>query len=200
MGCVLILLPVMVCLAVYIAGSLNFAILILRFLGKGDPRTRFSGNAGATNVYRLAGSYWAGVVLFLDVGRALLAGLIALDLLDKSMVPWVGLCLIAGNRYPCFHGFKGGKGVAGYIGYTAALSPLIAVTSCFVWVMSYAIFRVPFVASLYMVVFLAVGTVIAFGHTPVVIAGVAVTAMFIVWNHRTNIAALAERKKSENRG
>jgi acyl phosphate:glycerol-3-phosphate acyltransferase len=196
----LILLPVLVFLAVYIAGSLNFAIVILRLLGKGDPRTRFSGNAGATNVYRLAGSYWAGVVLFLDVGRALLAGLIALDLLDKSIVPWVGLCLIAGNRYPCFHGFKGGKGVAGYIGFTAALSPLIAVMSCFVWVMSYAIFRIPFVASLYMVAFLAVGTVIAFGHTPVMIAGVAVTAMFIVLNHRTNIAALAERKKSENRG
>jgi hypothetical protein len=77
---------------------------------------------------------------------------------------------------------------------------LIAIMSCFVWITSYAIFRIPFVASLYMVAFLAVGTVIAFGHTPAVMAGVAATAMFIVLNHRTNIAALAERKKSENRG
>lgn len=191
---------VALCLATYIAGSLNFAIVILRLVGKDDPRTKFSGNPGATNVYRLAGVYWAGVVLFLDIGRALILGLIAVDLLDKSIVPWVGLILIIGNRYPLFHRFKGGKGVAGYIGFTAALSPLIMVMSCFVWVVSYAVFRVPFIASLYMVLFLAAGTVIAFSHTPVAIAGVAVTALFIFFNHRTNIVSFMKRKKDEDKG
>lgn len=188
------------CLAAYIAGSLNFAIIILRVAGKADPRTKFSGNPGATNVYRLAGAYWAGVVLFLDIGRALILGLIACDVFGKSIVPWVGLALIIGNRYPLFHRFKGGKGVASYIGFSAALSPLVAVMSCCVWVFSYAIFRVPFIASLYMILFLATGTVIAFSHTPAAIAGVAVTALFIFFNHRTNIVSLIKRKKDEDKG
>jgi glycerol-3-phosphate acyltransferase PlsY len=186
-------------LAAYIAGSINFAIVIFRLLGLDDPRTKFSGNPGVTNVYRQAGLYWAAVVLFLDVGRGLILGLIVLDLMDKTMVPWAGLSLIVGNRYPCFHGFNGGKGVASYIGFTAALSPLIAIMSCFVWVFSYMIFRIPFVSSLYMIIFLAAGTVIAFSHAPLAIVGVTVTALFIFFNHRSNIVTLTQRKQHEEK-
>ena len=56
-------------LLAYLAGSINFAIIVLRLLGKEDPRTTFSGNAGTTNVYRQAGKGWAVLVLLLDVGR-----------------------------------------------------------------------------------------------------------------------------------
>ncbi len=84
----------------YLAGSINFAIIVLRLLGKEDPRTKFSGNAGTTNVYRQAGWGWAAVVLLLDVGRAAALAALALALLPFAFVPWIGLALVAGNRFP----------------------------------------------------------------------------------------------------
>ena len=53
-------------LLAYFAGSINFAIILLRLLRMEDPRTQFSGNAGTTNVFRQAGKVWAAVVLMLD--------------------------------------------------------------------------------------------------------------------------------------
>ncbi|HOO41495.1 MAG TPA: glycerol-3-phosphate acyltransferase, partial [Syntrophales bacterium] len=53
----------------YLAGSVNFAIILFAVLGKGDPRSGFSGNAGATNVRRQAGLGWAALVLLLDLIR-----------------------------------------------------------------------------------------------------------------------------------
>jgi len=81
-------------LLVYIAGSINFAILILKIIGKEDPRTQFSGNAGTTNVYRQAGLGWAAIVLLLDLGRAAAIALLALYLLPAGCVPWIGFSLI----------------------------------------------------------------------------------------------------------
>ena len=66
---------------------------------------------------------WAAVVLLLDVGRAVGLAALALALLPFALVPWVGLALVAGNRFPCFHGFRGGKGVASYLGFTIPIAP-----------------------------------------------------------------------------
>ncbi|MBC2711578.1 MAG: glycerol-3-phosphate acyltransferase [Desulfosarcina sp.] len=102
----------------YVAGSVNFSILAFRLTGREDPRGHGSGNPGATNVYRQAGIGWAVAVLLSDMGRAVAVALVANTLLPFWQVPWVGLGLILGNRFTCFHGFKGGKGVANYLGFT----------------------------------------------------------------------------------
>ena len=180
-------------IAAYIAGSVNFAIILLTLLGKEDPRTKFSGNAGTTNVYRQAGIFWAAVVLILDVGRALAIGAAALYLMDKPCVPWVGLSLIIGNRYPCFHRFHGGKGVASYIGFGAALSPVYAILSCIVWVILFGIIRIPFIASFFMIITIAAGTIITHSKEPFAISGVLTTALLIFYNHKGNIQALREK-------
>ncbi|MBN2159510.1 MAG: glycerol-3-phosphate acyltransferase [Spirochaetes bacterium] len=178
----------------YLAGSVNFAILLFRILGKGDPRNGFSGNAGTTNVYRMAGPHWAALVLVLDVGRAVLVALLAQWALTPGQVPWTGLALVLGNRYPCFHGFQGGKGVANYLGFTAALTPAGAAVACLAWVAAYLVRRVPFIASFVMIAVLAIATVIELGWRPAAIIGTAFTALFIVYNHKKNIEALREKK------
>jgi glycerol-3-phosphate acyltransferase PlsY len=184
---------ILIAAAAYLAGSVNFAIILLSLLGKEDPRTKFSGNAGTTNVYRQAGMFWAAVVLILDVGRALAIGASALYLLDIPLVPWIGLALILGNRYPCFHGFRGGKGVASYIGFGAALSTVSAVLSCMVWVILFAITRIPFIASFFMIITIAAGTIITYSHAPVAVSGVLGTVLLIFYNHKGNIEALREK-------
>ena len=180
----------------YFAGSVNFSILLFRILGKDDPRYYFSGNAGVTNVYRQAGIFWASIVLIIDVGRALAIAAAALYLLDKSLVSWVGLVLVVGNSYPCFHGFQGGKGVASYIGFTAALSPVSSILSCIVWLIVFIIFRIPFVASFFMILTIAAEIIITYNHMPVFISGVMATVLLIFYNHKSNILSLMEKVRN----
>jgi glycerol-3-phosphate acyltransferase PlsY len=181
----------------YLAGSVNFAIVALRLLGRDDPRTRFSGNAGTTNVYRQAGKGWAALVLLLDVGRAAALAALALALLPFAFVPWIGLALVAGNRFPCFHRFRGGKGVASYLGFLVPIAPWGAVAACLVWVAVHRIVRIPFVASFCMILVLGGTAAAAGGREAVGAAGTAATVLLIAINHRTNIAALIDQRRAQ---
>lgn len=188
--------PFLIMLAgAYLAGSVNFSILLFALLGKGDPRSRFSGNAGATNVWRQAGLAWAAVVLFLDMARAIVLALAALHFPPPHLAPWVGLALVVGNRYPCFHGFRGGKGVAAYLGFTVPIAPYAAVLSALIWAGVYGLTRLPFVASFCMVTILMAGTIIAFGYDVTATTGAVATMVFIYFNHRENIMNLIREKK-----
>jgi glycerol-3-phosphate acyltransferase PlsY len=184
----------------YLAGSVNFSILLFAVLGKGDPRNRFSGNAGATNVWRQAGLRWAALVLFLDLARAMVLSLVALYYLPISMVTWVGLALILGNRLPCFHGFRGGKGVAAYLGFTIPIAPYATVLSALVWAGVYGLTRLPFIASFFMVAILAAGTIMALGYDVTATTGAVATVAFIIFNHRENIMNLIREKKCGSSG
>lgn len=173
--------------AAYVAGSVNFSLLAFRFTGRDDPRRHGSGNPGATNVYRQAGIGWAVAVLLLDVGRAVGVALAANSLLPFWQVPWMGLGLVLGNRFPCFHGFRGGKGVANYLGFTLAVAPLWAGLGALAWGTAHLIWRTPFLSSFVMVVVLAGGTTIAGGADWRGGAGAVATAFFIVACHHRNI-------------
>ncbi len=185
--------------ASYLAGSVNFAIILFKLLGKQDPRESFSGNAGTTNVYRQAGPVWAALVLVLDAGRAVGIAFLALYLIPLWQVPWTGLALVVGNRYPCFHRFKGGKGVANYLGFSAAVAPLSAVASAAAWVIVYCIKRITFIASFAMVLTLAVGTIMATGYDPLAASGAVMTLLFIVYNHKENIIKLKQGRESKEK-
>lgn len=188
-------------LATYLAGSINFAILLLHLLGKEDPRSLFSGNAGTTNVYRQTGWPWAAVVLILDTGRALAAAALATHLLPAAAVSWIGLALILGNRFPCFHQFQGGKGVASYLGFTLYVSPITAALSAGLWVLVYGLVRIPFVASFCMVAGLAGGSLLAGPFQPAAALGILLTALLIFYNHKKNVVAfLAVRRKDAPAG
>ncbi len=187
-----VMMTSMLLAAAYITGSVNFSILLFSLLGRDDPRYHFSGTAGTTNVYRQAGMLWAGVVLLLDLARAVAVSCAALHLLPMISVPWVGLALVLGNRFPCFHQFRGGKGVATYLGFTILISPFAAVSSALVWLVVYGIVRIPFIASFFMTIILAVGTIIACGYQAVAMTGAIATALFIFYNHKQNITELIQ--------
>lgn len=177
----------------YLVGSVNFSILLLRLLGQPDPRTRFSRNAGATNVFRQAGWATAALVLMLDVGRSAAVGLIASSILPTQLVPWIGFGLILGNRFPCFHGFTGGKGVANYLGFHSILFPLGTLCGLLAFLGIFGLIRIPFLGSFALVSVLAGFGVHRWGDSLVGLSAVVVTAGAIVWFHRENIAALIKR-------
>jgi glycerol-3-phosphate acyltransferase PlsY len=156
----------------YLAGSLNFSILLFKILGKEDPRGEFSGNPGVVNVYRQAGLPVAALVWLLDMGRSIGVALVCISLLSTALVPIGGLALILGNRYPCFHQFSGGKGVANYLGFTTIIAPLAAGTSALAWLVTFALVRIPFVGSFVMVSMLGVGTLLVCHFDPRSVAAV----------------------------
>ena len=181
-------------LAAYFIGSINFSILLFKILKREDPRIQFSGNAGVTNIYRQAGIWWAIIVLMLDTGRAVAVSLAAIHGLSPSAIPWVGFALILGNRYPFFHQFKGGKGVANYLGFTAAITPFGASCAALAWIISFGIVRIPFIASFFMVFFLAGATIFKWSNFPIAAAGSILTLLFIIMNHRANIQQFRKKK------
>lgn len=175
-------------LFVYLAGSVNFAILFFKMTGRQDPRLSFSGNAGTTNVYRQAGLPWAVFVLLLDIGRALAVAWMAGCFLPAFLLPWAAFFLVLGNSYPCFHHFRGGKGVANYLGFTIMAAPWAALASAVIWVVVYyGIKRVPFIASFFMVLVLAAGQANASSWHIIASSGACAAFVLIVFNHRKNI-------------
>ncbi|MCE5211223.1 MAG: glycerol-3-phosphate acyltransferase [Deltaproteobacteria bacterium] len=181
----------------YLAGSVNFAIIFFKLTGREDPRLSYSGNAGTTNVYRQAGMAWAAVVFLLDLGRAMLVAAIAIYYLKSAWLPWVGFFLVLGNSFPCFHGFRGGKGVANYLGFTILIAPWAVVLACTVWLVVYGIVRMPFIASFFMVLTLAGGQAFVLNWPFDAVAGAMATFILILFNHRKNIANYGNTAKTK---
>ena len=173
--------------AAYVAGSVNFSILVFRFTKREDPRQHGSGNPGATNVYRQAGLAWAAGVLLLDMARAMAVAFLATALLPVWQVPWVGLGLIMGNHWPLFHHLRGGKGVANYLGFTVIVAPVWALIGVLAWGAVHLVWRTPFLSSFTMVLCLAVGTALVQGMGAWGGLAVATTVVFIVVCHHANI-------------
>ena len=171
----------------YLAGSLNFSILLFKISGKEDPRKEFSSNPGVVNVYRQAGLFAAALVWLLDMGRAMGVALVCIYLLSTALAPIGGLALILGNRFPCFHQFRGGKGVANYLGFTTIIAPLAAGISALAWLATFALFRIPFVGSFVMVFILGAGTIQACNFDPLSTAAVLATVALIYYGHRRNV-------------
>lgn len=180
-------------LCAYLAGSINFSILLLKILGKPDPRNQFSGNPGVTNVFRQHGLPLAAAVLVMDVGRAMAVAMAATFLLRDALVPWAGFGLILGNHLPCFHGFKGGKGVANYLGFYVILLPLGTGLAVAIYLLTLALVRIPFVASFAMVTVLTAFGIYRWEYAYLGLAAVLISTIAIVWFHRSNIKALLDR-------
>ncbi|MGC1403593.1 MAG: glycerol-3-phosphate acyltransferase [Thermodesulfobacteriota bacterium] len=184
---------ILLSLATYLAASINFSIILFELLGKGDPRDHYSRNAGTTNVTRLLGLFWGLMILLLDMGRAGAAAYIGGRFLPAPLVPLLGLVLVIGNQKPLFHGFRGGKGVASYLGFTAMIAPVLAGASCLAWLFGYGLSRQPFIGSILMILVLGLGTIVHYsGAWPVMISAV-LTMVLILQSHKPNMAAYGKK-------
>lgn len=190
---------ILMCIAAYLMGSVNFAILFFKMAGKADPRLSFSGNAGTTNVYRQAGLPWAILVFALDIGRAVAAAALAGHFIGDVWLVWAGFFLILGNSFPCFHGFRGGKGVANYLGFTLLAVPWAALLSAVLWLAVYGVKRVPFIASFFMVATLSAGHAENANWALPASTGAMATFALIVFNHRSNIKRYGQDKDVSGR-
>lgn len=184
------------CLLAYVAGSINASILILKLRTRQDPRTLYSKNAGTSNVCRILGWKWAGLVLIIDVGKAFLIAAAVSRLQPVPAVLWLGFFLLLGNRFPCFHRFQGGKGVAHFIGFSLFFTPLFTVLALAGWCVGYLFFRHAFAGSMVLTAVLGMGLARTPGTGLIGIAGVIACMGLIVLNHRNNLLSLGSKHQS----
>ena len=132
----------------YLAGSIPFGILISKVLGLGDLRKVGSGNIGATNVLRTGNKLAAFLTLLFDFSKGLCAVLIARHFFGEDAVQVSAASALMGHCFPIWLRFRGGKGVATFLGATIALSFIIGIICCFVWLFVAVVRKMSSLASL----------------------------------------------------
>ncbi|MEK9734907.1 MAG: glycerol-3-phosphate 1-O-acyltransferase PlsY, partial [Paracoccaceae bacterium] len=120
----------------YGLGSVPFGLILARLMGLGNLRSIGSGNIGATNVLRTGNKIAAALTLLLDGGKGAIAVLIAQSLSGEIAAQITALAAMLGHCYPVWIKFRGGKGVATFLGVMLALSPLIGVACCATWLLT----------------------------------------------------------------
>ncbi|MBD3625580.1 MAG: glycerol-3-phosphate 1-O-acyltransferase PlsY [Rhodobacteraceae bacterium] len=171
----------------YLLGSIPFGIVITRALGLGDLRQIGSGNIGATNVLRTGHKGAALATLMLDSGKGAIAVLLALWLAPQA-APVAGVGAFLGHLFPVWLGFKGGKGVATYLGILLALAPQAGLAACATWLVTALIFRISSLSAL-VAATLAPAWMLILGSPRDAVAALVMAAL-IWWTHRTNVARL----------
>ena len=135
-------------LLAYVLGSIPFGILVTRALGLGDLRQIGSGNIGATNVLRTGNKPAAAATLILDAAKGGIAVLIARAALGEDAAQLAGLTAFLGHLFPIWLGFKGGKGVATFLGILLALAWPVGLAACATWAVVAATTRMSSAAAL----------------------------------------------------
>jgi acyl phosphate:glycerol-3-phosphate acyltransferase len=125
----------------YLFGSIPFGLLLTRFAGLGDVRAIGSGNIGATNVLRTGRKGLAAATLLGDALKGTAAVLLMSWFWGPNAALLAGLGAFLGHIFPVWLGFKGGKGVATFIGCLVGLKPLAALAFCCIWLAAAAATR-----------------------------------------------------------
>lgn len=178
----------------YLLGSIPFGLLITRAAGLGDVRKIGSGNIGATNVLRTGKKGLAALTLLLDALKGTAAVLIA-GRWGPELAIVAGLGAFLGHLFPVWLGFKGGKGVATYLGVLIGLAWIGALVFALVWLAVAFATRYSSLAAL--IAAIAVPIALYFlGHVQV--AGLfAVMSLIVLVKHRANIARLMAGTESK---
>ena len=178
----------LVVIAAYLVGSVPFGMVLARLMGLGNLRDIGSGNIGATNVLRTGNKKAAALTLLFDAGKGAVAVLIARAVFGEMAAQIAGLSAFLGHLFPVWLAFKGGKGVATFLGLLLALSFPVGFAACMTWLAAAIVLRMSSAAAL----IAALGAVVwcwVLGYAQGWVL-LAVLAVLIWWSHRSNIGRI----------
>tara|TARA_Y100000590_G_scaffold443941_1_gene574060 strand:- start:5872 stop:6483 length:612 start_codon:yes stop_codon:yes gene_type:complete len=190
----------------YLCGSIPFALVLTKVFIKSDIRKIGSGNIGATNVLRTGNKFLAAITLFLDVTKGYLPVIITIEFFPNLILL---SCLFAflGHLFPFWLKFKGGKGVATYLGILFALSLQLSLVFMFTWLVVSLIFKYSSVSSMFasltvLVVNFIRGTAVSIDSTLMVNQIVDTKLLFIffiliIFTHKKNILNLKNKTEQK---
>ena len=175
----------LVAVLAYLLGSVPFGIVITRALGLGDLRKIGSGNIGATNVLRTGNKGAALATLLLDAGKGGIAVALARLVAGEDAAQLAALASFLGHLFPVWLGFKGGKGVATFLGTLLVLDWRVGAAACATWALTAAITRI---SSLSALVAAALSSLwlLLFNDGQLLILTVLLTIL-IYWKHWPNL-------------
>ena len=179
----------------YLLGSIPFGLILTRAAGLGDVRNIGSGNIGATNVMRTGNKKLAAGTLLLDALKATVAAWIMAYVAGPEAGAIAGLFAFLGHLFPVWLGFKGGKGVATYIGTLLGIAPLFVLVFAAIWLAMAFIFRYSSLAALTAMLVIPVALWI-FGAEKVA-AVMAIMSVISYYKHKANISRLLSGTESK---
>ena len=171
----------------YLLGSIPFGLILTRAAGLGDVRKIGSGNIGATNVLRTGNKKLAAATLLLDALKGTAAAAIASRWGIEAGIA-AGFAAFIGHLYPVWLGFKGGKGIATYIGVLLGLAPVMVLLFAAIWLAMAKITRYSSLSALVATLIVPV-VLLATGYGKIGLLFVVMSV--ITWiKHRANIQRL----------
>lgn len=188
-------------LLAYLIGSIVGSLLVGKLRGV-DIRTMGSGNAGATNMLRTQGKAAGLAVLLIDLGKGVVATGVLAPLamaglspagpaLHACILPACGLAVIAGHVYPLWYGFRGGKGVATFLGAVLGINAGLMLVMVLTWLTVVVLSGFVGLASMVGAVAVAVAIAARYssGHPELLVFGI-LAALLIMYTHRANIGRM----------
>ncbi|MFT6456827.1 glycerol-3-phosphate 1-O-acyltransferase PlsY [Pseudophaeobacter arcticus] len=172
----------------YLLGSIPFGLVLTRAMGLGNLREIGSGNIGTTNVLRTGSKAAAAATLILDGGKGAAAVLLARFLAGEDAAQLAGLAAFLGHCFPVWLRFKGGKGVATFLGLMLALAWPVGIACCLTWIATAAVSRISSLSAL--VAALAAPLWAYLMNAPASIALAILLAAIVFWRHGANISRL----------
>jgi glycerol-3-phosphate acyltransferase PlsY len=184
----------------YLIGSIPFAYILTYFLGYGDIRKIGSGNVGATNVLRTGKKSLAVAVLFLDISKGFapiaFISFYYEGLFDMDQIIFIGSFSIIGHIFPIWLKFKGGKGVATYIGFILGINYGLFLFFISLWLIIAIIKKYSSLASILSLLIIPIGSYfLSYNLNTVMI--LILLGIIIIIKHHSNIKRLIS--KSENK-
>lgn len=172
----------------YLMGSVPYGMLVARVMGLGNLRKIGSGNIGATNVLRTGNKAAAALTLLFDAGKGAVAVLLARAVAGDEAAQIAALAAFLGHCYPVWLNFKGGKGVATFLGLWLALDWRVGVACCLTWLVAAAIWRISSVGALAAAA-LSTTWIMVLTDGSTFLLG-AVLTLLVYWRHRENVARI----------
>jgi len=197
---------VILILLAYLIGSVPTAVWISKYFFKIDIRDYGSGNAGATNTFRVLGSKWGTFVMMVDVLKGIIATslyiLLPYYLTDEwdrtNFMIGLGLAAVLGHIFPIWAGFRGGKGVATLLGMAVAIQPLVALCCVGVFLIVLYLTRFVSLSSILAGVSFMVFILFIFNEKETLYRIFAVlVALMVILTHQKNIGRILKGKESK---
>ncbi|EEE39209.1 hypothetical protein TIGR00023 [Rhodobacteraceae bacterium KLH11] len=172
----------------YLMGSIPFGMVIAKVMGLGNLRQIGSGNIGATNVLRTGNKAAAALTLLFDAAKGAAPVLLARALAGEDAAQIAALTAFLGHCFPVWLGFRGGKGVATFLGVWLALDWRVGVACCLTWLVAAAIWRISSVGALAAAA-LSTTWVMLLTDGRAFILGIVLT-LLVYWRHSANLARI----------
>ena len=179
----------------YLMGSIPFGFLLTKLILKKDIREIGSGNIGATNVLRTGNRYIGYITLILDIAKAIIP-VIYIKITNLDYIFITSLCVFLGHVFPIWLKFKGGKGVATYLGILFSLNLIYGLIFISVWLITFLFSKFSSLSSILATLSIPIYLIIFEDNNYIFFL---IMFVLIFYTHRENIKRLKNKEETKTK-